>query len=436
MLLASIVFYAWGRLEHLVWLVVSILLNWAIAKIIARTSDVSTRKQWLVLGIGLNICLLGTLKYAKFILTNLSYIFPVPVVLPEVWLPLGISFFTIQQVMFLVDCYEGLVPASRLFDHATFVSFFPCVSSGPISRVRQLLTQIQRTQGPSAQTITGGLVLFAIGLFKKVVLADSFAQIVDLIFNHTKTLSGIQAWLATFAYTFQIYLDFSGYSDMAIGIGLMFGLVVPMNFDAPYRSCSIIEFWQRWHITLSKFITVYLYTPMIRCFKQVSLVKACIVTVLAMLIAGLWHGPSWTFVTFGFLHGLALSVNQVWRKKIKIKMPTILSWLVTFLFVSIAFVFFRSPDMMVAFETCGALLPHGNWFGTELDKVVGRYEIAQLTVLSAVGVLASFLGPTSSQLAQGLTLSRRSALAYASLLLVSFLFMNSTKGHDFIYFAF
>ena len=235
--------------------------------------------------------------------------------------------------MYLVDCYEGLSPALILFDHATFVSFFPYVISGPIAKSKRMVHQFDNFGGvPDERStlIARGLYQFSIGLFKKVILADAFASIANLGFGTGSRLSAAEAWIFSVCYTMQIYFDFSGYSDMAIGSAMMLSVEVPRNFDAPLRSKSIIEFWQRWHISLTNFITTYLYTPILKKFERATLTASAISTLIAMTIAGLWHGPSWTFVAYGAIHGCGLAINQFWRKKKMPKIPAFASWLLDF----------------------------------------------------------------------------------------------------------
>ena len=349
-LVASLVFYAWKTPSHVGYLFGSILVNWQVARWIGAATG-QRRKRFLQLGLVLNIGFLCVFKYVNFFLRSFPHLIPARFLLPDFEFPLGISFFTITQIMYLVDCYESLLPASSLFDHATFVSFFPYVISGPIARAKRMLHQTGDFGGKDGQRsefLARGVYLFSIGLFKKVVIADAFAQVAAYGLNSATNLSTLEAWVFSIAYTMQIYFDFSGYTDMAIASALMLGIEIPRNFDAPYRSKSIIEFWQRWHISLTNFITTYLYTPILKTFPRASLASSAIATLLAMSIAGLWHGPSWTFVCYGLWHGIGLAFNQVWRTKKIWKLPAALSWAVTFSFVNIASIFLHSRTLVYA----------------------------------------------------------------------------------------
>jgi D-alanyl-lipoteichoic acid acyltransferase DltB (MBOAT superfamily) len=263
------IFYAWPKPEHLVYLLGSVLVNWQLARMIASATP-PRRKRLLQAGLVLNIGFLCVFKYLNFFIGSIPVLAHRKLLTLDLAFPLGISFFTLAQIMYLVDCYEDLMPPSSLFDHATFVSFFPCIISGPICRARRIVHQFPTLNGagPTAETVARAIFLFSMGLIKKVVLADAFSQAADIGFSNIASLSTAEAWCSVSAYALQLYFDFSGYSDMAIASALLLGIEVPRNFDAPLRSLSIIEFWQRWHISLSSFITTYLYTPILRSFKR------------------------------------------------------------------------------------------------------------------------------------------------------------------------
>jgi D-alanyl-lipoteichoic acid acyltransferase DltB (MBOAT superfamily) len=357
--------------------------------------------------------------------------------LPDLEFPLGISFFTLMQIMYLVDTYQAPETAISLFDHATFVSFFPYVTSGPISRASGIVPQFkeQKKEG-RMEMACRGLYLFSLGLVKKVVFADSFARVADAGFQAAYGYSTLESWVFCLAYTFQIYFDFSGYSDMAMGSALMLGIEIPQNFNAPFRSLSISEYWQRWHMSLSAFITHYLYTPILRSMGgRATVRKSAIATILAMTIAGIWHGPSWTFAVYGLVHGLALAANQIWKRRKK-RMPVWLSWAITFGFVNLTFVLFRSPDLSTAWRFYSYMLPHSNLLGVQ--ALQGVIPFSPLTIVRPVvlGVVIAFFFQTSTELARRMPLLPSRAFATACLLLLSAFFMNSTAAKTFIYFAF
>jgi D-alanyl-lipoteichoic acid acyltransferase DltB (MBOAT superfamily) len=441
-LLASAVFYAWLKPAHLGYLAGSVVANWLVARLIDRAAQ-PRRKHLLQLGLVLNIGFLCIFKYLNFFIGLIPRLASLHIQAPDLAFPLGISFFTLAQVMYLVDCYEELIPSSTLFDHATFVSFFPYVISGPISRAKRILHQfpgLNGSKGPCAEQLARATFLFSIGLAKKVILADVFSNVADFGFSNIDRLSGIESWSIAMSYSFQIYFDFSGYSDMAIASALFLGIEIPRNFDSPLRSRSIIEFWQRWHITLSSFITTYLYTPILRSFDRATLGTAAIATMLAMTIAGLWHGPSLTFVIFGAIHGAGLVINQYWRKKKLPRFPKLISWCLTMAVICTAFVFFRSPDIHTAISLLGHMFGGTNVFGHSNFKVMngeGRRLMVAIYLLAEItGVLIVFFSRSSDQLQREFAPNWKNAVATATLLLLSMLYLNSNVARPFVYFAF
>jgi alginate O-acetyltransferase complex protein AlgI len=439
-LAASGIFYAWSKPSNLLYLTGSIAVNWLLARSMARAEGIR-RKRVLQLGLVLNIGFLSVFKYLNFFISNVPYLVRHGIRAPELGFPLGISFFTLTQIMYLVDCYEELVPASTLFDHATFVSFFPYVISGPISRSKRILHQfpsLNDRTGPSADAIARAIYLFSLGLIKKALFADAFSQPADYGFSHISSLSAIEAWIAVSSYALQLYFDFSGYSDMAIAAALLLGIEVPRNFDAPLRSLSIIEFWQRWHITLSAFITTYLYTPILKLFKKATLQTAGAATLIAMGIAGLWHGASWNFVIFGLVHGVALVINQYWKKKKMPKLPRLVSWAVTFAVIDLAFVFFRAPDLTTAKLFLQSLCGLHGAFGVKDIRSMNENGAFGLIFMAAeaVGICAAFFGKSTDELARDFKPAWRTFAMAAACLLIAFLFLNSNVGKPFVYFGF
>ena len=437
LLVASLFFYALPRPSHLPLLLVSILFNWAVARRMAAQEDPGRRKSWLRLGLVANVALLASFKYVDFFFLQIGRVsgFQLPI---SHWdFPLGISFFTLTQVMYLVDCYQRLNEPISLFDHATVVSFFPYVSSGPIVRAKAIADQLEssRPAGSRMEMASRGLFLFAQGLAKKVVFADSFGAIADAGFASVAQLSCVEAWAFSLAYTFQIYFDFSGYSDMAVGSAWILGFDVPQNFNAPYIAKSISEFWQRWHISLSNFITSYLYMPIVRWMGRATLLTSTVATLLAMGIAGLWHGPGWTYVLFGLMHGTALAVNQAWKKS-KRRLPDGVGWALTFLFVNATFIVFRSPSLPAAWQLLKGLLPHHKLFGTQLLATVVPFAPSVLLRPVAIGAVLAFLFKSSWDLASQFRPTWRNSIATAALFVACLLFLNSSVAKQFVYFAF
>ena len=446
---ASVFFYSWASPANLAYLLASIIVNWQLSQWISSAIPEShARKRLLQFGLVLNIGFLCVFKYVNFLLTGVPYFAAHHIRLPDLAFPLGISFFTLAQIVYLVDVYQEVAPPSGLFDHATFVSFFPYVISGPIAKARRILHQfptLNAPTGPSTDTVARALYLFSMGLIKKVVVADAFSQAADFGFNSARNMSALEAWIFVSCYTLQIYFDFSGYSDMAIAAALFLGIDIPRNFDAPLRSISISEFWTRWHISLSEFITAYLYTPILKSFSKATLFTSGIATLLAMSIAGLWHGPSWTFVIFGFIHGVALVVNQIWKKQFKKKkgkktfeLPDPICWLLTMAVVDLAFVFFRAGTLPAALSYLPHLVSISHPFSTVnllqmngAGLMFGVYLFAQIA-----GIAAAFFGKSSEALAQNFKPATLNLAATVAFALVALVFLNSSMSKPFVYFAF
>jgi len=406
-LCCSLFFYGWWNTAYLPLLVGSIVVNYLIAKKISSmdaTLRPKTRKIFFIVGVLFNLFLLGYFKYANFFVDNWDLLFNKNVVLQKIILPLGISFFTIQQIAFLVDVYEELVEEKSFLDYALFVTFFPHLLAGPILHHKQMMPQfaVIKTRAFNPANFAVGLFVFSIGLFKKVLLADTLSIWVGSGYSLTSQLSILDAWFSSLSYTFQLYFDFSGYVDMAIGVGLMFNIRLPINFNSPYRASGVINFWERWHITLSKFITTYIYTPLIKNFPgRITFVKSMIATLVAMFIAGLWHGAAWTYVVFGVFHGLGLVVNHIWRKS-KIKISFGFSWFITFMFVNVSFVIFRSSSLGQAIEILKTMAGFGVYTGAWFDlhivehlspmiDTLAQYIVPEFKTQLVASVFISFL---------------------------------------------
>jgi D-alanyl-lipoteichoic acid acyltransferase DltB (MBOAT superfamily) len=347
---SSLFFYGWWNISYLPLISASILFNYFISNaIIKRRGNANkyfSKKSLLLMALFFNIGLLVYFKYMDFFIENINLISNSNMGILELSLPLAISFFTLQQIAYIVDTYEGLVVESNFLNYTVFVLFFPQLIAGPIVHHKEMMPQFKdvRKKVKNYRNIALGIFIFSIGLFKKVVIADTFSIWASAGFDTSAPLNFFEYWATSFSYTFQLYFDFSGYTDMAIGIALLFNIYLPVNFNSPYRSTGMIEFWQRWHITLSNFINTYIYTPIMRSFSNASFNKSIFATVVTFFIAGLWHGASWVFIIFGVLHGLGLVVNKVWRRA-KIKINRVLAWFITFNFINISFVFFRSDSV-------------------------------------------------------------------------------------------
>lgn len=351
----SFVFYAWWDPVHAWPMVVSIVFNYACGLGLARLRAEPWGGRWggplLAAGIGLNLTALGYYKYAGFILENLGLLTGAPMAADPVVLPLGISFFTFTQIAYLVDVRRGIATEAEFLNYCLFVTFFPHLIAGPIIHHKEMMPQFATPpRGPLAGDLAVGSALFAIGLFKKVVLADSVAGLAGPVFDAAGAgghPGAVAAWQGALAYTVQIYFDFSGYSDMAVGLARLFGIGLPVNFNSPYQATSIVEFWRRWHMTLSRFLRDYLYLPL--GGNRHGPLRRHLNLMAVMLIGGLWHGAQWTFVVWGGLHGLFLVVNHLWRDwRGPARSGAIgrgMAWGLTLLAVIVAWVFFRARGM-------------------------------------------------------------------------------------------
>jgi D-alanyl-lipoteichoic acid acyltransferase DltB (MBOAT superfamily) len=359
--LASFAFYAVWDWRFLPLLLGSILGNYLIGLRILGASRGA--KAWLVAGIAANLILLGIFKYAGFFATTGATLLGTAKPDLGIVLPLGISFYTFTQIAFLVDATRGQVKSRRADSYALFVSYFPHLIAGPILHHGEMIPQFERKDAFRFdwENIAVGLTIFAIGLFKKVVLADSLAPLANPIFDAAAGGSAVStgsAWLAALAYTLQLYFDFSGYSDMAIGASRMIGVRLPLNFNSPYKATSAIDFWRRWHMTLSRFLRDYLYFPL--GGNRRGPARRYVNLMLVMLLGGLWHGAGWTFVIWGGLHGLYLVINHLWRGAVGVdRMPRIAGQAITFLAVLFAWVMFRSANVDAAFSLWASMLGQG-----------------------------------------------------------------------------
>ncbi|APW66135.1 membrane-bound O-acyltransferase family protein [Poseidonibacter parvus] len=346
---SSLFFYSYWNIAYLPLILGSMLFNYAIGNTLAKTKKEKTSKKTfsnksiLIFGIVCNVSLLGYFKYADFFIENFNFALGTNVDLLNLLLPLAISFFTFQQIAYLVDSYRGETKEYDFLNYALFVTFFPQLIAGPIVHHKEMMPQFanNRNMVKNYKNIALGIFIFSMGLFKKVVIADTFAVWANQGFDVATTLNLFEAWATSLSYTFQLYFDFSGYTDMAIGIALLFNIKLPINFNSPYKALSIQDFWRRWHITLSRFLRDYVYIPLggnkRGRFRTYSNLMA------TFIIGGFWHGAGWTFLFWGFLHGLALSIHRLWQT-LGFKMWSWLAWFITFNFINITWVFFRAKE--------------------------------------------------------------------------------------------
>jgi alginate O-acetyltransferase complex protein AlgI len=424
---SSLVFYAWWDWRALPLLLVTITFNWAFGRVLVRRKGNSVL---LAIGITTNLLLLVFFKYANFLAATVLGLAGETHAHWNIVLPLAISFFTFQQLSYLVDASKGTAPGYSWMEFAGYVAFFPQLIAGPIVRHDELIHQfaLKVPRPELAEIAARGLLLFAIGLFKKVALADELADFSDPVFAQALTGSippMSSAWTAALAYSLQLYYDFSGYSDMAIGLAGMFGLWLPINFNAPYRALDIRDFWRRWHITLSKFFRDYLYIPL--GGNRGGFLRVGATVMATMLLCGLWHGAGWTFVLWGGLHGVAICCNHFW-KRFDISLNDSLSWLLTMLFVIVGWVIFRAENFAAVSGMMRGLV------GLGPVSIIGSAD--GIALILAAGALSVF-GPVSHQwVAEKARASRGLAVGTGVLLMTLVLRVGEGRSLDFIYFQF
>ncbi len=442
--LASLAFYSVSNWQFVALLLASIAFNYVVGwLLISKHLRPGPRFAVLTVGVAGDLLVLGYFKYAGFLAANLNALFSTGLTV-DILLPVGISFYTFTQIAFLVDAYRGQVAHYALPHYALFVSYFPHLIAGPILHHKDMIPQFERAKSkrPDPHLILCGLIIFAIGLFKKTCLADGIQPLVMLAFGPAPP-SFDQAWIGALAYTFQLYFDFSGYSDMAIGISLMFGIFLPLNFNSPYKAQNVIDFWRRWHMTLSQFLRDYLYIPLGgnrrgRVLRYVNLM-------VTMALGGLWHGAAWTFVAWGVLHGVYLCINHAWNNYGPAVAPRftrladMAAFILTFLSVVVAWVLFRADSMASAISILSKMASPSQF-------VFGRVEMAYSVFIVAYAALAwlapntqTIMGYDHTNRTVGEALGRwqkRPAFLYATAAVLAFGILGIQQHSEFIYFRF
>ncbi|OQW76919.1 MAG: membrane-bound O-acyltransferase family protein [Proteobacteria bacterium ST_bin11] len=401
---ASLFFYGWWDVRFVGLLLMSIAFNYCAGYLIGNGLQIVNRSKWLLIGaIVINLLLLGHFKYSNFLIENLNHLIGAEVPVREVFLPLGISFFTFTQIAFLVDTYQGKVKEYNFIHYLLFVTYFPHLIAGPVLHHKEMMPQFARrtTCQVNWENVSVGLAIFALGLFKKVAIADSMAEFSSPIFDAVQAGRQpmfVESWVGALSYTLQLYFDFSAYSDMAVGLSLMFNVRLPMNFNSPYKATSIIEFWRRWHMTLSRFLRDYLYIPL--GGGRNTKVRRYFNLMITMVLGGLWHGAGWTFIVWGGMHGLYLMINHGWRNIAQVmgisftgKFSNLISGILTFLAVVIGWVFFRAESLIAALDLLSGM---AGLNGVSVHQVFAKYlpAISQLLHCDvSLGGFSPILGP-------------------------------------------
>ncbi len=442
---SSIIFYSWWDPKYTTLLLLSMLVNFAIgssfyAKIF---QDKNKRKCLLIFGLVLNIAILGYFKYANFFIDNINHLFNCGITLAKIVLPLGISFFTFTQITYLVDTYKKEADEYSFVNYLLFVTFFPHLIAGPILHHKEIMPQFNDLKRKVLRydNIAKGLFLFIIGLFKKVCIADILSLYVANGFG--TNISILEAWIIMLSYTLQIYFDFSGYCDMALGSAKMLNIDLPVNFNSPYKAISVQDFWRRWHMTLSRFLRDYIYIPLGGSKKgEFKTHKNILIT---MLIAGLWHGASWMFVLWGAVHGLAQCIHKLYLKT-KFQIPKAIAIIITFMFINFSWIIFRAENFNQAVKIYKALFNINNFIIPKtyhLDFVFANNQnnYTEILLVLPIAILIVFLCKNSNEIVGNINInSQRKAVKYGIIFAVTFIFcilqLCISSYSEFIYFNF
>jgi alginate O-acetyltransferase complex protein AlgI len=448
LVLVSLFFYGWWRPENLPLFLASILFNFGAAALLSRPEVKWSRRTILIVGIAGNLGLLATFKYGQFIVANFNQLVGTSIPSPNFVLPLGISFFTFTQIAYLVDIYKARGTRHPFPTYALFVSYFPHLLAGPILHHAEMLPQFADDQNrkPRWDHLWQGICLFGIGLSKKVLLADALAPYARFGFDIAPHLNLLEAWLSSLAYFFQIYFDFSGYTDMALGVALLMNIRLPFNFDSPYRACDIQSFWRKWHITLGRFFRDYVYIPL--GGNKLGGNRTLLNLFGVALLSGLWHGAAWSFVAWGAMHGTAMVVHALWKKRGR-PLPSVVAWSLMFVFLNISWVLFRAPDTSRMREMLrGMSGANGVVLFSQLEPVFGFLraahiqfrplaivEVEKLLAYLAIAFVIAVLPWNSNRLAQaGAKIHPLLIATIALLATISILQLNQLS--EFIYFNF
>ena len=435
LVVASLAFYAYGSGGFFPWFVASVLFNYAMGRVLAAArgdGEHGSRRARALLAAGLvaNVVLLGVYKYTDFVIFNLNEFLGAELPYQHIVLPIGISFFTFQLVAYLVDSYRGSTRGYRFLDYLLFITFFPQLIVGPIVHHKDVVPQYERLE-PSRLSSSGmapGVFLFAVGCAKKLVFADPLTGWSQRAFDHAEQLSMLDAWGASLGYTLSYYFDLSGYADMAIGLGLLFGIQLPINFDSPYKARNFADYWRRWHITLSRFLGDYVFHGVYR--KGAGSANFYWAIFVTFLVSGFWHGAGWTFVVWGVLNGLFVMASHAMTRR-EWSLPGPLAWGLTFLGVIGVRILFVSGSFDDALHVMASAVDVGSF---SLNPADNAYLALKQPVYLLVALAIVLFLPNSNQLKERFRPSFGYALATASLLLLSLLDMAQVKG--FLYFQF
>lgn len=389
LVIASLVFYAWFDWKYIFLILSSILVNFFAAFAVSKAQKSGARKALFVFAVLFNVLLLGYFKYFNFFIDTVNSVFSTDFTFEKILLPLGISFFTFQQISFQLYFYRNSDKKLNFLNYTLFVSFFAQLVAGPIFHYEDFIPQIEdlNRRKFNKENFAVGIYMFVAGLFKKLVIADSISVFVDNGFSISGQIGALPAWIIMLGYAFQIYFDFSGYSDMAIGLGKMFNYNLPVNFNTPYRSLSVKDFWKRWHITLGETLSETVYFPLGGGRK--GKIRKCFNLFITFLVSGIWHGAAWTFVVWGVLHGIVRVLEEIFDKAIQ-KIPRIIRHIATFLFVSAAFTIFRAESFTAALKVYKGLFNFTNPGFSQIVSIANDGVIGHNLITGAAEILLIF----------------------------------------------
>jgi len=411
----SLVFYGLWSLPLLGILLASMIVNFTVGNVIANlNANPRIAKNLLAGAIAANVALLGYFKYSNFFIDVANQLSETGLEHLNIAVPIGISFFTFVQIGYLIDAANGKLLPHTFAKYIVFSAFFPCVTAGPLVLQQEMMEQLNAPRFPAfdARRVLIGVTMFAMGLCKKVLLADSIAPFADSVFNgaqHGLAMNAGTSWMGAVSYTLQLYFDFSGYSDMAIGLGTIFAIKLPLNFNSPLRATNISDFWRRWHMTMTRFFTAYLYSALAMAGMRNSMnwrwsrfgrfmLSAALPSIYTFLLAGIWHGAGWTYVIYGLMHGIAIATFLGWREFTRLKLPTPLAWLITMSTVVCGLVMFRAPDVSTALTLFSNM---AGLQGLGIDSVGLTFDSAQaMSLIVVMGAIALLLPNTQQILYQ------------------------------------
>ena len=437
LVIASLAFYSYWKLDYLPIILISMLFNYSIGKTLSDDNKLKINKKLvMVFAVIVNVGLLVYYKYFDFLIQNINAVFHQNFNYMNIVLPLAISFFTFQQIAYIVDSYEGKTKEYDFLTYALFVTFFPQLIAGPIVHHKEMMPQFAnlRNRFINHKNISIGLFLLAIGLFKKVMIADNLSPFVIMSYENIPVLTFFESWCVSICYTMQLYFDFSGYCDMAMGIGYLFNIILPQNFNSPYIADSIQDFWRRWHMTLSRFLKDYIYIPL--GGNRNGQFKTYRNLFLTFLIGGIWHGANWTFIIWGAMHGIMICIHRFW-KNLNIKMYHWFAVLITFLFVNFTWVYFRAPHISKANEVIKSMFGLNGFAPIVIDKLRlslygGSIKISLFLIIPAIILI--FFVKNSVDFSKKFKPNWIYFIATFAMLLVSILSLN--KVSEFLYFQF